>query len=314
MKDILLCTSRTRHRFIRDVRSEPHWVFRSDHAPVLMTLHGNTPQGAQPKTQPRPNPRISFGETNAERESIKQMVCLYLEESLRDLKANSWQNISWPQLYQILKDTQSSGPGSAPIVQGVLVTHRSTIQRIIAEKQAELLRSPESQHSSIRRAAEQQTLRVIRERFNGKLAFLANQARQYLENGDLRAFWVNLNQMKKYAGNKHWAPYERQKLPFSARSFAAHCEQSVFPPVKGEDSIDLGEPHPVRWDINGLITYPEVFAALQDLRNGKASGQDGICPDLLKLGRDQLWDPLLHMFNSYWPVAYGGRGVRLPKE
>ena len=272
-KDLVLCKLSVLQKVVRDIKSVRNWVFKSDHAPVVITLRRPVTSGRKASknlnARTTPSPRISFGETSTERAEIKEMVNLCLEETLPSLK-----EITWPALQKVLLNAQLCGPSRATLVQGVFIAHQNAIGEICRKGQSEIDRTPVSAHRSIRQRTELRCQALVRERFNAKLNFLASKAELLMARGDLRGFWHLLNTAKKYARNRHWAPLERKRLPFTAKSFAAHCEQQVFPPVTGEQTLSLGDPKPTRWDLNGLPTFAESWFALNDLKTGKAAGQD----------------------------------------
>ena len=51
---------------------------------------------------------------------------------------------------------------------------------------------------------------------------------------------------------------------------------------------------------SGPILFQEVVIAMQLLKNGKASGSDGVPPELLKYGKKALAGPLFKLLRTVW--------------
>ncbi len=97
----------------------------------------------------------------------------------------------------------------------------------------------------------------------------------------------------------------RQKPPISPTIFTAHFEQ-LFSKTSDHQTLGLmeekaGPKTPLRLELSGDPTLLEVQTAVKGVSRGTAPGNNGLRPELFKLGGDALANRLVKDFAVLWP-------------
>jgi endonuclease/exonuclease/phosphatase family metal-dependent hydrolase len=154
---------------------------------------------------------------------------------------------------------------------------------------------------------------------------LAEEAEAAAEQGDMKTVYQNTKKLKGDYGQYHDLPVkaedgthvtiEEEKLKRWKQHFESILNRPD-PPVladipEAEEDLDINL---------GDITVDEVKQAIHKLKNGKAPGEDGVCPEMLKVEDTVTPQLLCQIFQKIWDSEEApsdwktGTIIKLPKK